>query len=203
MMSTVKKVLGDYTIQSVSPLDNININTNTVTINGNMVVNGVTTTIDSQNTTVYDNIITLNGNVGPGTTPTLNAGLEVNRGIEANVQLRWDEVAKSWQITVPGDPTTYANIAIALQGGGIQLSANLDMKTFALYSAQFDKIYFDTNVAIKNSTFTPGAVPGYQVIYTSEPIGARDSGLYVTNTVKQNTQIATKNQALFYSLIFS
>jgi hypothetical protein len=202
-MGTVKKVLGDYTIQSVGPLDSININTNTVTVNGNMVVTGTTTTISSQNTTVYDNIVTLNGNLSPSATPTLNAGLEVNRGAQPNVQLRWSEVDKSWQTTIPGNPTQYANIAIALQGGGIQLSANLDMKTFALYSAQFDKIYFDTNVAIKNSTITPGAVPGYQVIYTTDPLSARDSGLYVTNTTKQNTQIATKNQALFYSLIFS
>jgi hypothetical protein len=202
-MGTVKKVLGDYTIQSVGPLDSININTNTVTVNGNMIVTGTTTTISSQNTTVYDNIVTLNGNISPSTTPTLNAGIEVNRGSQANVQLRWSEVAKSWQITAPGDPTTYANIAIALQGGGIQLSANLDMKTYALYSSQFDKIYLDTNVAIKNSNISPGAIPGYQVIYTSDPIGSRDSGLYVTNTTKQNTQIATKNQALFYSLIFS
>jgi hypothetical protein len=200
MMATVKKVFGNYTIQSVGPLDNININTNTVTVNGNMIVTGTTTTISSQNTTVYDNIITLNGNLSPSTTPTLNAGIEVNRGSQTDVQLRWNESVKAWQTTVPGDPLTYANIGVS---GGNQLSANLNMQSYALYSSEFDRIQFDTNVAIKNTTIPPGPLAGYQIVYVSTPIGSRDSGMYVTNTTRQNTQLATKNQALLYSLIFS
>jgi hypothetical protein len=203
-MATVKKIFGDYTIQSIGPADGININSPTVTINGNMVVNGITTTVESTNTVIYDNFVILNGNVGPASQPLpINAGLEVNRGALANVQIRWNEIKTAWEITQPGRPNTYANIAIATDGGGIQLSANLDMKTFALYSGTFDRIYFDSNVGIKNTTIPPGTVPGYNVIYTNTPITSRDSGVYVTNQTTQGAQLTTKRQALLYSLIFS
>ena len=203
-MATVKKIFGDYTIQSVGPADGININSSTVTINGNMVVNGVTTTVESTNTVLYDNFVILNGNISPADQPLpINAGLEVNRGALANVQIRWNEVKTAWEITEPGKPDTYANIAVATDSGGIQLSANLDMKTFALYSSEFDRIYFDSNIGIKNTAIPPGIVPGYNIIYTDAPKTSRDSGVFVTSVTNQSAQLTTKRQALLYSLIFS
>lgn len=78
-----------------------------LTISGNLTVQGTTTNIDTNNLVVNDAIITLaSGQTG---TPSLNAGIEIERGSSANVALRWNESTDKWQVTEDG--TTYINIA--------------------------------------------------------------------------------------------
>ena len=78
-----------------------------LTVTGNLTVQGNVTTLNTETLAVEDNIIVLNSNVTGS--PTLNAGLEVERGTSDNVQLRWDESTDKWQFT--NDGTTYVNIA--------------------------------------------------------------------------------------------
>jgi hypothetical protein len=73
---------------------------------GNITVNGTTSTINTETLTVDDNIIILNNNEAG--TPTENAGIEVERGTETNVVLRWSEDGDKWQFT--NDGSTYQNI---------------------------------------------------------------------------------------------
>jgi hypothetical protein len=62
-----------------------------VIINGDLLVNGVTTTIESATLTVKDNIIIINeGETGNGV--TLNtSGIQIDRGEEPDVSFLWDE----------------------------------------------------------------------------------------------------------------
>jgi len=71
-----------------------------VVIAGNMTVNGTTTTVNSNTIALADNIITLNSDTTGA--PTQNAGVEVERGDEANVQLRWNEGSGKWTFTNNG-----------------------------------------------------------------------------------------------------
>ena len=71
-----------------------------VTISGNLTVNGTTTTVNSNTINLADNIITLNSDWTGA--PTQNAGVEVKRGDEANVQLRWNEGSTKWTFTNNG-----------------------------------------------------------------------------------------------------
>jgi hypothetical protein len=78
-----------------------------VTVTGGLTVNGTTTTVNSNTIKLADNIITLNSDwTGP---PSQNAGIEVNRGDEANVQLRWNEGLQRWGFT--NDGAIYYGIA--------------------------------------------------------------------------------------------
>ena len=62
-----------------------------VNISGNLSVAGTTTTVDSENITVKDNIITLNeGETGEGVTKG-TAGIEVNRGTLPTYKILFDE----------------------------------------------------------------------------------------------------------------
>lgn len=70
----------------------------TVVITGNLDVKGITTTIESVNTTIADNIIKINeGQTGNGISATLNyqAGIQISRGTNqatyADAQLIFDE----------------------------------------------------------------------------------------------------------------
>ena len=78
-----------------------------VVVSGNMTINGTTTSVNSNTISLADNIVTLNSDATG--TPTQNAGLEVERGDEANVQLRWNEGSKLWTFT--NDGAVYTQIA--------------------------------------------------------------------------------------------
>ena len=66
-----------------------------LTVTGDLTVSGTTTTLNTQQLLVEDNIITLNSSVTSGA-PTLNAGIEISRGDEGVKQFVWDETVDKW-----------------------------------------------------------------------------------------------------------
>ena len=81
---------------------------------GDLTVNGTTTTVDSTTVVFGDNILRLNKDYTGGT-PTADAGLEVERGTVVNAYLVWDESADRWSVD-PGSgtlsPLNVENVAI-------------------------------------------------------------------------------------------
>jgi hypothetical protein len=82
--------------------DDVSI-TNNLTVGGNLTVNGTVTSVNTETTTLNDNIIVLNNNETG--TPSQNAGLEVERGTSANVSILWNESSDQW--TATNDGTNY------------------------------------------------------------------------------------------------
>jgi len=76
-------------------------------VTGNLTVTGTRFYANTINSTVQDNIITLNSNVTG--VPTQDAGIEINRGSSTNTSIVWKESVNSWQFT--NDGTNYSNIA--------------------------------------------------------------------------------------------
>ena len=83
------------------------------TIVGNLTVQGTTTTIDSQNLVVEDNIITLNENASSAT----DAGIMINRTSANNAVFFWDETADKFKVgttTQDGSTVTdFSNMTLA------------------------------------------------------------------------------------------
>jgi hypothetical protein len=79
--------------------DNVTVGGN-LTISGDLTVNGDTTTLNTQTLNVEDNLVVLNSNVT--TSPSLDAGIEVERGTETNAKLYWDETQDQWSLTQGG-----------------------------------------------------------------------------------------------------
>jgi len=76
---------------------------NNLAVDGNLTVTGTATSISTETVTIFDNIIALNSDY-TGTSPTANAGMEVNRGggAQINTALRWYENSTSqgkWQVS--------------------------------------------------------------------------------------------------------
>ena len=85
--------------------------TGSVTINGDFNVVGSTTTLETAQLLVEDNIVTLNSTA---TSASLDAGIEVNRGSGNGVpSLKWNESADRWQFT--NDGTNFYNIPLPSQ----------------------------------------------------------------------------------------
>lgn len=94
---------GNLTIDSAGGTVTIDDN---LTVTGDLTVSGTTTSINTETLTVDDNIIILNNNVT--SSPSENAGIEVERGTSANVSVRWNETSDKWEVT--NDGTNYGNI---------------------------------------------------------------------------------------------
>lgn len=79
------------------------------TIEGDLTVNGTVTSVNTETVTIADNMILLNSNATGSATE--NAGIEVERGDDPNVVLRWNETSNTWEATRDG--STYAAIVLA------------------------------------------------------------------------------------------
>jgi hypothetical protein len=159
-MATIKNISDYYTV-----------NVPLMTINGNLVVTGNTSVIESTNTSIYDNIIVLNSGLSPNVAPTLNAGLTIDRGTQANVTLRWNESTKTWQIT--NDGSTYGDIAtsgtttanINITGHTIYDSANtVTVYTGAVASGK-SGVYVDNVNGTQQELVTKSAAVAYGIIF--------------------------------------
>lgn len=104
---------GRLTAASNTSIANLSITTLTtsgnVTIGGNLTVSGTTTTVNTETISLADNIITLNSNATGSASE--NAGIEIERGDDTNVYLRWNETSDVWQLTTDG--TNYYEILTA------------------------------------------------------------------------------------------
>ena len=75
-------------------------------VTGNLIIDGETTTVNTQEVLVEDNEIILNANVTGA--PLLDAYVTVNRGSEYPANVRWNESVDRWQFT--NDGVNYYNI---------------------------------------------------------------------------------------------
>lgn len=181
-MSVTKRISGSYTIQSVGATDQVYINSSTITVNGNLVVMGNTTTVEASNLVITDNIITLNGNVTG--TPTLNSGIQVNRGTSPNVLILWNESITKWQIT--NDGTTYGNILTSTAAGIANVYADPSPRISANLNITSQSLFDSANVV---------------TLYTGT-VNSGKSGVYVDNGSYSQQELATKSAAIAYSIIF-
>ena len=99
---TVSPTSGEGTTVTIGLPDDVII-TNSLTVGGNLTVNGTVTAVNTETTTLNDNIIVLNNNETGS--PSQNAGLEVERGTSANVSILWNESTDQW--TATNDGTNY------------------------------------------------------------------------------------------------
>ncbi len=77
-----------------------------LTVSGALTVSGSATYLNTEIVTVDDNIVILNSNSSGS--PSLNAGIEVERGSSDNVSLVWNETSDTW--TLSNDGTNFHGI---------------------------------------------------------------------------------------------
>jgi hypothetical protein len=108
--TTADVTFNDVTVNGTLSSDDVTAATMTasgnVIVQGNLTVNGTTTSVNSNTVSIGDNIIVLNGDETAA--PSQNAGIEIERGTSDNVALRWNETTDFWQVTADG--TNYSNL---------------------------------------------------------------------------------------------
>lgn len=169
------------------------VETGLVIITGDLLVRGNTTTIDTANLQVEDNLILLNkGEEGEGVTEG-TSGIEVDRGSLNNVKIIWEESTSKWAfrtsetdeligITVGNiatDPTTNLNFDMQEGGGTLRIINSTGYESRVtdpddIPNRQFvtDYVLASGGLAITDKVFYPllGWVPGDEdtIIQTTE-----------------------------------
>ena len=73
-------------------------NFNNVVIAGNFTVTGTTTTVNTEEINLADNIINLNSNLDVAVAPTQDSGISINRGSATAKTFIWNETIDKWTI---------------------------------------------------------------------------------------------------------
>jgi hypothetical protein len=203
-MSTVDRVLGDWYLKSIN--GNVYIDAangqGSTTIRGNLIVIGNQTNVGSIETLISDNILTLAANVTSGQ-PILNAGIEVRRGNEPTVSVRWNETLDRWEVT--NDGTLFRPL---LDGVVTDinpfLGGNLNVNGYEIQSPNNQNIILrpglNAGIEIKNTVGNVAPVAGSTMLYAKTP-GTGQSGLYVSNSAVSDEELITKRKAIIYSLV--
>ena len=137
-----------------------------LTVGGNLTVNGTTTTLNTETLSIEDNIIVLNSNVSAS--PSLNAGIEIERGTSTNVALRWNEADDKWQFTNDGSTyvdfgaggATVSETAPASPAAGQVWFESDTAQTFVYYDSQWIEIGASGMAAIVSDSAPSSPIPG-------------------------------------------
>ena len=104
--ATTLNIGGEATTISIGAATGDTTINNNLVVSGNLTVEGETTTLNTSTLLVEDNIIVLNKNVTG--VPSLDAGLTIERGDEADVSILWNETSNAWTLT--NDGTNYHSV---------------------------------------------------------------------------------------------
>ena len=134
----------------------------TVTIKGDLVVSGTTTTVNSETLEVGDNYIILNSGVTGS--PTLDAGIRVERGSEADVEFKWNETEDKWEadsgLIVSGNIRTAVGSGLSDADGDtyITVEETADDDTIHFYAGGSEVEVSDSNLTILNTGSSSGEI---------------------------------------------
>jgi hypothetical protein len=140
---------------------------NDLVVSGNLDIRGTTTTIDTTNLTIEDNLIILNGNQTGTPSTTLRSGLEIERGDASNAKFQFNENTDEWEFTGPKTGTLAVTGDIG--NATITLTAGTDLSTggdFTTNQSGNETITINhANITRTNTTTT--ASPAYGASFTA------------------------------------
>ena len=156
------------------------------TITGDLTVSGTTTTINTNELNIGDNILTLNSDETG--TPSQNAGIEVERGTSANVAIRWNETTDQWEFS--NDGTTY--VAFGTSATFTGTTDGINEGTTNLY---YTDARADARATLRiNAATTDNISEGSNLYYTDARVRTEVEG---SNLDMGSNNITTTGKILF------
>jgi hypothetical protein len=202
MLST-KRFDGSLTITTVGNTSILTLHAPVVVIEGDLDVRGTAVTgslvnLETTNTVIQDNIITLNGGAFGTPLNSLTSGIEVNRGNRPKVGIRWNESLARWEYT-DDDVNWYEflkgpYLKRVVDDPAPQLGGDLDTNG---HSIMF---------TILTGTQIPVNDPNFISVYGA-PFGGGGTGLkFVGYSTRTNAyvrdELVSRKKAIVYALIF-
>lgn len=189
-MSRTLKVAGNYNLYAMgsSAVDasangTITLYGSSIVVPGNLTVQGTTTSVESQNTVLVDNIITLNqGETGAGVTLG-QSGILIDRGSLDDAKFVWDESTDQFKFFVgSGEASVFIS---AIQGTTLRLGSTVQI------NAILDEDNFTSNsdTAVPTQQSTKAYIASELAAYIPPTLGvySQDTSVTVTDTGSNGT----------------
>lgn len=224
-MSATKRISGDYTITSVGA-GNVTFNTDTVTINGNLDVNGGITYIDTTELNIFDPFISLNNsNVASFSS---NSGVLVHKTVTDYAGIRYNNTAARWEVSTSTSNTgvsgTWVELATAATSTGnvsagtanrlafyaatgstvVDSGANLTWNGGNLLTISGNvnatNLQSNSRIVVTNTSSTVTGQAGHVVIAANTASNG-GTGLFVNNS-STTDELVNKTKARKFAIIF-
>ena len=170
--------------------------TGEVIIAGNLTVQGNTTQVDSNVVNIGDAFITLNSD--ETSTPSQNAGIEVERGTSTNVALRWNETTDKWEITTDGSAynaiSTVDATVTSLTGTANEVE--VDVSTGDVTVGLPDDVTIGNELTVTTGLFTPLIDTADSSALTVTPATVFSSDITVENDIVANNKITVSGNVV-------
>ena len=140
---------------------------NNLVVAGNLEIKGTTTTVDTTNLAIADNLIVLNSNHTGAPLSTLRSGIEVERGSATNAKLQYNESTDQWEFT--GPKTGTLAVTDDINSGTINIDAGTDLVTggnFGLNDSANKTITINHSDITRSNT-TSTSSPAYGASFTA------------------------------------
>jgi len=205
-MATYKRVDGDYFITTLNSNDNVQIQTNTVKIIGNLDVQGNITYIDTTELEITDPFITLAAN-NTGTYSNVGILAQQTSSPDVYAALRYNVTVGAWQIST--DNSTFANIvtgsgATPPGGANTEVQFNNGGVFGASGNLTFDyptkKLTLLGHQVFGNIGTAPANVANSVAVYNNA-VGSGGTGLYV-QSADVSDELVSKSKAIVFGIIF-
>ena len=159
-----------------------------LTVGGNLTVSGTTTTVNSNTVNIGDSIITLNSDATGSASE--DAGIEVERGDDANKTLIWDESAGRWTV---GSETFVAGTFIGNVTGTVSSANTLTTgRNFALSGdVTASAVSFDGSGNVTLSTALAGNTVNTAELVDDAVSEAKIAGNAVTSAKIASSAVST------------
>ena len=186
-MAETKRISDQYTISAP-----------TIIIDGNLTVSGTTTSVETTNSTITDNIIVLNeGETGAGITAG-SSGIEIERGSLTNVSIVYDDTVDAFKVLLgagltnirAADPVDNTDVATknyvdsatgGLAVGGVDTSVQFN-DGGSSFGGDSNFTYDGYNLNIGDTTINSGSI-GSNSSNSDLEIYANGSGTIYTRSV--------------------
>ena len=190
-MAETKRVSDQYTISAP-----------TIIIDGNLTVSGSTTSVETTNSSITDNIIVLNnGETGAGVAGGAGtSGIQIDRGSLPDVGLRWNESSGYWEIS--NDGSTYGPIQSTASGAGGS-NTSVQYNNSGALAGDNDFTWDGFNLNVGDVTINSGSIGTNNSNSDLEIYASGAGAIHLRSVVKLENELSDPSTVVGNNLLYA
>ena len=208
-MAETKRVSDQYTISAPA-----------VIIDGNLTVSGSTTSVETTNSTITDNIIVLNeGETGAGITAG-TSGIEIDRGTENNVSIVYDDSIDAFRV-LEGTGLTNVRVATPIDNsdaatkqyvdnatstgsiGAAGVEGSVQYNNANVISGDSVLLWDGTNLAVGNTSISSNTITVDDTNGDLELSGNGSGTVYTRSVIKMENEVSDPSSVSGHNQLYA